>query len=71
MKEFKIIIESYEEYRFDCDYCEMYSNCTQSFKECRRYNSDAWKLIDKQVRKIREKIFKKIILKDLTCPIDD
>jgi len=54
-----------QEINFDnmnsCDYCNMYSNCTQTYKECRTYNPKLWKEFEKRVKQERKEIFNKMI----------
>lgn len=44
----------------DCYYCDMRPNCTQTYSECRAYNKNLWKKVDKQLNGIRKKIFEQI-----------
>ena len=58
---YKIKIDDFlQRYCMNCRNCEMYYNCTQTYKECRSYNKELWNNIDKQVNKIRKEIFKSI-----------
>jgi len=43
-----------------CEFCDMYSNCTQTYHECRAYKKHYWKEIDNQFNQIRRDIYEKI-----------
>ena len=64
-KKFEIkIIELEQDLYMDCEACEMYNNCKQTYKECRRYNPLWDRIVDKQIKKIRKEIFNSIIKGD-------
>lgn len=61
---YDVKIEEYEVYKFDCGLCDMDDNCAKSYSECRQYNKDAWNMVEKQIRKMRQEIFEKVINND-------
>ena len=51
----------FSDIHLDCDYCDMNSNCTHTYSECRSYNKNLWSTIDKQLNKIRKNIFTNLV----------
>jgi hypothetical protein len=60
----KINIEiELRDFYLKCENCHISDNCYQTYKECRKYNSDIWNHFDKEIGKVRKRIFENLINK--------